>query len=358
MAKFEVDADYRLFADQLEGLLQRHEANIDPDEDLLIRQRRQLRNLIELEVEFRRVLLEHRWGPATYRKFMEYILDDKKNILAARPFFRERHETFTSKISKAFKTRSDKDLYSLNTNWTFVKWVLNLHKWPKNGKVAEIARAISCQRTELLEQNIPLALSQSRLFWNSVPRSHLSYMDIVQIHCMSFMLAIDKFVAPKGEMTEEENLKRFKSFRAVVIGIMMRDRVNAYSETMLHYWPGDRAKLYAANKIARRHQNSGGTDLEAVAEECNKILDPKNQTTSEELGALMAGGSPVTLNVLAKDKDGTQDNGDQPVWLPIAPEDQPDNQFEQQELVAKLVETANSLGLREQKLLRLKGIKL
>lgn len=54
-------------------------------------------------------------------------------------------------------------------------------------------------------------------------------MDIVQIHCQALLLSIDKFCPPnEKEMTEQEALDAYQSFRAVAIGIMRRDRVNHY----------------------------------------------------------------------------------------------------------------------------------
>lgn len=225
-----MDNTFKNFCSNLEGLLAAHEASQDPEEELLPRQRKQLRNLINLEAQFRDALIRHRWGLNVYRDFVTYIVETRANILAARPFFRERSKVFTASISPALKERNDKTLYKYRINWSFVEWVVKARKWRPGSPILALANQIRKQRIEIVEQNLPLAISQARQFWNATPPSHLSYMDIVQIQCQGMLLAVDKFVPPNDKrMSEKESLARYRTFRAVAIGIMTRDRVNAYS---------------------------------------------------------------------------------------------------------------------------------
>jgi DNA-directed RNA polymerase specialized sigma subunit len=347
--KFTSDTHYRKFAKDLEALLGTYAPA--QGQELLARQRGQLRALIQAEKEFRETLISHHWGRGVYRDFVGYIRDTKRSILSARPFFRERSDVFNAHLSPAFKTRKDKVLYKYRANWNFVKWVLQARKWPKGGKIATIARRISGARQEILQQNLPLALSQARIFWNSTPKSHLSYMDIVQIQCQGLLLAIDKFVPPADkEMTDEVSLAAWKKFRAVGIGYMTRDRINAYSETLLHFYPPDRIKMYRANRALR--SQVGDIDFETVAQAVNKDLGQSVlKTTGTEISSLVAAGSTVSGDTsLDPEGDGvlTRQADDE--------SRRPDVMAEKRDCHRALVGSIGRLDMREKKLLQLRGI--
>lgn len=351
MAKIEIDKHFKLFANNLEQALIKYEAV--PEEELLAHQREQIRKLVALETKLREILITHPWGPGVYKDFIKHICDKRKNILAARPFFRERQGVFTRHISVALKNRNDKALYRYRFNWSFVDYVLNARKWPEGGKVATVAREIAAVRQELLEQNLPLAISQARIFWANTPKSHLSYMDIVQIQCQALLLAIDKFVPPNDKrMSEKASLAAFRIFRAVAIGIMRRDRVNAYSETLIHFYPKDKAIIYRALKALRKVV--GEVDHEKLAKDVNRELDnEKIKTTGKEVAGLIAGASTVSAD-FSPDPDGD-------TIIDTYPEDQenrPDTMMEDQQAMSAMRVAADDLSLLDKKLLRLKGIRV
>ncbi len=345
-----MDNTFKNFCSNLEGLLAAHEASQDPEEELLPRQRKQLRNLIDLEAQFRDALIRHRWGLNVYRDFVTYIVETRANILAARPFFRERSKVFTASISPALKERNDKTLYKYRINWSFVEWVVKARKWRPGSPILALANQIRKQRIEIVEQNLPLAISQARQFWNATPPSHLSYMDIVQIQCQGMLLAVDKFVPPNDKrMSERESLARYRTFRAVAIGIMTRDRVNAYSETLLHFYPKDRLRMYAANKLLRR--KTGEVDYGELADNVNKHLqDAKVTTTSNEIQDLLAAGSTVSA-------DYSPDPEGESVADSYADTTNTEENLEMDQAIGAMVDKISGLDLLEQKLLRLKGIR-
>ena len=346
MARFETDSHFRKFCQNLEGVLSRH-----PETgDLLVRQREQLRRLVGLETEFRAALIRDARGQGVYRDFVRFIRD--RNILAARPYFRERHEVFTRYISPALKERNDKRLYRFRFNWSFVEWMLRSRRWAPGSRISKLARQIAATRTEILEQNLPLAISQARIFWGNTPKSHLSYMDIVQIQCQGLLLAIDKFVPPKdARLSDRVSLAGFRKFRAVAIGIMMRDRINAYSETLVHFFPKDRMKQYQANKALRRQV--GEIDYEALALHVNTALkDSKVRTTSSEIQALVAAGSTVSADY------SIEPDGETVLDLQAAdPETRPDAIFEEREALDRMRAEIPGLALIERKVLGLHGVR-
>jgi hypothetical protein len=351
MAKLEIDNHFKIFAGNLEQAMSKYDTV--SDKGRLAHQRGQIRELVLLETELRETLITHPWGPGVYRDFVKFICDKRKNILAARPYFRERQEVFTRYISSALKKRNDKSLYRFRFNWSLVEFILHARKWHPNSKVAVLARRIAALRSEILEQNLPLAISQARIFWANTPKSHLSYMDIVQIQCQALLLAIDKFVPPNDKrMSDKASLLAFRNFRAVAIGIMARDRVNAYSETLVHFYPKDKAKIYRALKALRRQV--GDVDYEKLAKQINEELDDdKCRTDAPEIASLIAAGSTVSA-------DYNPDPEGETVVESFAAEDsnRPDQMFEDEQARRVMQFAISELSLFDQKLLRMKGVAL
>jgi hypothetical protein len=349
MAFFEDESHFRVFASNLEAAIKRYEAL--PEETLIVRQRRQLKLLISLESKLRKTLIKHPWGPSVYKSFMDLILNRKRNILAARPYFRERQAIFASQISKALKRKSDKGLYRFKFNYSFVLFIMACHKWPAGGKIAQLAKQIHDIRMEIMEMNLPLAISQARVFWSNTPRSHLSYMDLVQIHCGGLLVAIDKFVPPDTrQMTEQEELEAYRKFRAVAIGRMIGDRIEQYSETLIHYFPVDKRKIYRANK-AKRHFREG-IDFEKVSEIVNEgVEDPAHHTNPQEIAELLASASCVSGDVsLDPEGETTLDRYEADA------ETRPDLQVDEMNAIFMVREKYKDLPLIERKYLRMKGI--
>lgn len=317
------------------------------EEDITERQKRQVETLVDLEDQFRQALIKHPAGNASYKAFVKHIVHEKRNILAARPFFRERQEVFTRDISKALKEGAEMALYPYSFNWRFVHFVLKSRNWGKTTKVSKLAQQIAKARTELIEMNMPLAISRSRIFFKKTQRSHLDYMDFVQIAAEGLMSAVDKFCLPYSPV-----------FRSVAIGRMVGDFIEQYSETHIHFYPTDKRKIYRANKAAHRLDSGGnGIDFDLLAEIVNKDADASQHTTPHEIANLMAASSCVSADApLASSGDTDAAN-----WLErfnAAPEQQPDALFEEAEALDVALAAAKQLGVIERKLLRLRGIEV
>lgn len=340
---------FKVFTKALEQRLQLAPDHLT-EEDLARHQRAQIRALVAKETEFRKALLAHKSGPKVYQEFVELIRTEKGNILSARPYFRERQEVFTQHISVALKKSSATGLYKFRVNWSFIAWVLGRRKW--RGEIARIAKEVEALRNELLEENLPLAISQARAFFASTPRSHLSFMDVVQIQCQGLLLAIDKFCPPNEKgMSEADSLDAYRSFRAVAIGIMRRDRVNDYSQTLVHYYPVDRQKIYWANKMLRRFVDE--PDYEVIAKEINQNVKPEHHTSAEEVADLLATATVVSADYAA------EPDGDTVVESAVGDDSfRPDVIAEEQDAHGELLFAITKLGLLDRKLLALKGIKL
>lgn len=342
---------FKVFASNLEEALKKYE-NQHLDISLLEKQRIQIKTLITLENKFRKELISTPKGRDVFQLFVDYIKNEKKNILAARPFFRERQTVFTAHISNCLKSGKIAPLYKFRVNYNFIDFAIKSKDWGKNNVLHKYFKQIKELRIELMEQNMPLAISQAKIFYGNTPKSHLTWMDLVQIHAAGLLVAIDKFVPPSTKgMTNEESLQAYRKFRAVAIGRMISDRLEEYSDTMVHFYPGDRKILYRANKLVRGLFRGMDIDFEKLAEAVNKDIEiPSQRTNPEELASLLAGASTVSGDATAINED----------WESIFDRYVDVKDF-QESVEANDAQSAMSIAvskltLFEQKLLKLKGV--
>lgn len=338
------DSHFRNFAGTLEKAIEKY-GDLS-EETLLDRQRRQMETLVALEIEFREAVITHPLGVRIFDDFISYICDERKNILAARPFFRERQAIFTEEISKALKARDAVTLCRFHINFQFVQFALRRYSWPEYSSVVKIAKQISDLRIELVELNMPLAISRARIFWSRTPRSQLAYMDLIQIACEGLMSAIDKFVPPFSQV-----------FRAVIIGRISGNHIESYSETLLHFFPIDRRKIYRANKLMSKFI-AEHMDFDKLAEAINKDADDTHRTNASEIADLLAAASCVSTDSVGP--PGADSDAEVPsVNRFAAPSScQPDVQFERYEAISKMEQAIQMLSAVERKLLKMKGVTL
>lgn len=314
-------------------------------EDRTERQKAQVERLVDLEGQFRQALCNHPWGPDTYRRFISYILDERRNILAARPYFRERQKpTFAEKISPTLRARDWRGLMEFSINYVFVRFVLGCRDWERfnhSRKLIRLAGEIAEAREVLIHENTPLAINRARKFWTRVPRSHLEYMDLVQIAVEGLCNAIDKFVPPYTPV-----------IRSVMIGRMTGNFIEEYSQPMVHFYPSDKRLIYRANKAGRKIEKG---DWEKLAEAVNDGLDENIATTPSEIQLLMAAASHVSADAtVGQDED---DAAPAPLTTKAAPaKDRPDYLVEEIDARRALYTAIEELPIFEQKLLVMKGV--
>ena len=172
-------AHFKSFAHSLELEIAKYGTK---KEDLFNSQRSLFERLVCLEDDFRQTLLDSPHCDETYKAFISHICEDKRNLLAARPYYRERQTFFTSNIVGSFKTNDHLALQQFHGNYQFILFVMSCRKWPKNCKLASIAKAIKDLRTELITTNMPLAISRARIFYSRTPKSAMEYLDLIQTH--------------------------------------------------------------------------------------------------------------------------------------------------------------------------------
>lgn len=335
------DPHFRYFASSLKRARERF-AQPD-DETFLAAQKRQVETLVHLERQFKRALIGHAYGSGVYKAFIAHICDERRNILDARPFFRERQSVFTKRISAALRKRNARKLQRFSFNYRFVRFALAARKWHPGSIMVKLGEQIRAIREELITVNMPLAISRARIFFARTPKAHLSYMDLIQIAAEGLMSGIDKFVPPFS-----------KAFRSVAIGRMTGNFIEHYSETAIHFYPVDKRKIYRANKLVGR--TPGAVDFEDLAAKVNEgVEEPGHKTTPAEIADLMAAASVVSTD--AQPPSGDDEDAPRPSDRFAAPaETQPDVQVERADALRSLAQALPKLSVFDRKLLRLRGV--
>lgn len=344
MAKFRYDSHFKHFSIALQELILGYGIE---DQDFTKAQKAQVENLIKLERKFKKILQADTRGHLVYKRFIDFIWqsgkDSRRNTLAARPYFRERQGVFSKGISPAIQNKKFKRLYKFDVNFPFIVFALDSVPWGNNSKIRKAAAEVHMARKGIIEKNMPLAISRARIFRHKTPESHLTYMDLVQISMEGLINAVDKFVLPYTPV-----------FRSVIIGRIVGDLIENYSDKMLHFFPEDRRKIYRANKALKGQKDIG---FENLAEAVNQGTALNNPTNSAEIQSLMSASSHFSLDVPVSQSPISSENETTLSDLVPAEEDtRPDIIVENNQLNDALRIAYNYLDNIELKYLKMRGI--
>lgn len=307
-------------------------------------QQQQVEELVASERLFHETILSYRISTEIYKRFIQLVRITNKNILSARPYFRESSETFSAEITPALKDKNPEALKKFNINYHFVKFCKDhwIGIWPKKAEL--IYQRVKKARTILIENNMPLAINRAKIFYNKTPKGHLSFMDMIEVSSMGLAAGIDKYV---GEYK--------KNYLGVAIGRIVGNLIDAYSETVMHFYPSDRRVLYRANSIRGRQ---GITDIKELTEAVNKSFAadlaegktaPKPVTVTE-LAYLMAAAS-----LISSDSNMGEEGFGVYSYTPDSAENAEERLGKRQEL-DQVARYARSLPVLHQKVLKLKGV--
>lgn len=332
---------FRTFATSLERELKKY-SDMTPKE-LEALQKLQVEGLVALERQWRAAVVKHRYGCRVYEAFVDHIVQERRNILAARPYFRERQPVFMQGVAPAIRKRAWRQLAKYDVNWSFISFCMKAAQWHARSPVTLLANQIKELRQQLVLANTPLAISRARIFWSRTQKSHLSFMELVNIAVDGLHSAVDKYCLPYS-----------KVFCSVIIGRVVGNCIEAYSETMLHFYPSDRRKIYRAHKIMR---GKADIDPKVLEEVVNHDVPQSQLATAEEIQALVIAASTVSTDSKPPSQSDDAEPKNDAISGRAAPDDtRPDVRFEAAEAVSKMLQAAKKLPLLEKKFLRLKGI--
>lgn len=332
------DSFYKLAAEVTRALERNKDGTI---------QQEQVEELLDAERKFKMTILAYRQAGEVYKKFLQRVCITNKNILSARPYFRETAVTFSRKITPAIKAADIATLQTFDINYQFIKFIKESWLGPFPKRAQQLFERVHVARTKLIENNMPLAINRAKLFYRKVPKSHLTLMDMIEICAMGLAAGIDKWCGKYSPV-----------FRSVCIGRMVGNMIDSYSETTLHFYPSDKRILYKANSIRGRQ---GITDIKELTKAVNASfaqdeLDgktiPKKNITVSELASLMSAASTVSADATVNDEGFGVYH--------FTPDSAPniEEALIQQETLQQVLGVAKGLSVLERKVLRLKGIKI
>lgn len=310
-------------------------------------QKEQVEELLDAEKKFKETIIKYRQATEVYKKFLQRICIQNKNILSARPYFREIATSFSKNITPAIKTQDIEKLKTFDINYQFIKFIRDswLGPFPKRAEV--LYQRVHTARTILIENNMPLAINRAKLFYRKTPKSHLTLMDFISICGMGLAAGIDKWCGTYSPV-----------FRSVCIGRMVGNMIDSYSETTLHFYPSDKRILYKAHTIRARQKIDDPTELtRAVNESFRKDAEegksvPKEKVTVSQLSALMHAASTVSADATVNEEgfgvyQFTEDATENIEEAYIAKESR-----------MQMIEAIKKLPLLHRKVLQLKGLRI
>jgi DNA-directed RNA polymerase specialized sigma subunit len=275
--------NFKIFVEEMNQVLDSNEVEDGRNQKQL------LEELFKLETEFRDILVASPEGPHIYRKFIDFIITEKGNILSARVYFRERQDTFSSNISSAFQNNRHSQLFKFGINYLFAKWVCDRYVMSK--KLRDLLKEIIRVRKTLCENNLPLAINRAKIFWSKVPASNLEYMDIIQNAAEGLINAIDKFVPPYKTV-----------FKSVAIGRMSLNILTDHNATLVKFSPRDRRILYRANNARTKAKLTDMNDILAY------VNESFHNITREKLEAILNSASGAVRTIVNDENEDEQES--------------------------------------------------
>lgn len=338
MAAFEQDDHFELYTALLTSKLGKLK-----NRNSILQQKEKVERLVALETEFREALKLHPAKSEVMAAFVHLVRKEHRKILLAQPYFRERSEVFNENISDMFFRNSGDEMLNFHLNGFFVQWyLLKFRQKHEPHPMFAVADELMKQRADIIETNLPLAISRARLFWKKTQRSHLSYMDIMQTASEGLINAVDKYVLPFGV-----------SFRSVICGRITGDLISAYSRPVISFAPKDAKRLYHANKSIRF-----ASSPEDLVERMNVNLPDNCKTNPDEIRVLMNAASHCSINSPMNSNEGTEAPRQKDSYANHLKADdsvRPDIQAEQNDMQAKLLVMVTQLPVLARKVLAMRG---
>jgi len=345
------DSFYRL-ANSVAQALERNDA-VGDSKKLMALQKKQVETLMKLEDQFKKSILKYGQAREIYKKFILMIVVENQNILSARPFFREKANTFSKRITPAIKDADIEKMQEFNVNFKFLKFVKNAWLGPLPERSAVLFEKIERSRQELIENNLPLAINEAKKFHRKVPENHVSLMDLIAAASEGLASGVDKWCGPYS-----------KVFRSVCIGRMKGNMVDLYSETTIHFYPTDKRILYKANTIRFREDTKSIKDLaEAInrsfaQDEIDGKKGSKERVTEGQLNNLLNAATTFSADSKQSDSEGGEEVRETSI-LDLTPDD---GNFEEDlikmEILNKARMIATEMDILTRKILIMKGLEV
>jgi len=306
-------------------------------------QKEQVELLTSLEDKFRKNIIKTAQAKEAYKKFILMIVVEHKNLLLAKPYFRERSGVFNEKISPAIRTGNIHELQKYRANYLLIKFIKDNWRGAMPERAEKLLGKIEQARKVLIENNMPLAINRAKLFFRKTPENHLSLIDLIGICSIGLISGIDKWCGPYS-----------KVFRSTCIGYMTGSMIEHYSKTQVHMYPSDKAMLYRANSMRHRMRVDDIKTLSYLLQK--EFPDQSDKASVEYLSELLG-----TTSVASAEAPLDTDKSNKKVFLKDYIQDNKadvEESFIENDAMHKMLSMAKELPVINQKVLRLKGVKL
>lgn len=308
-------------------------------------QKDDLENLIKAEKHFIETLKKSERSQKVFSDFIHFIRLENGNILSARPYLRESSKSFSKYVTPHLKIPNPDALADRNFNILFAKWVKERWRGSFPRDLEAAYQEIETIRTRLIEDNMPLAINQAKIFFRKVPLSSVEFNDMIGWCAAGLASGIDKWARDEWD----------KVFRTVCLGRMKGNLIDAYSKTMIHFYPQDQRILYKANALRFRLKIEDFDELAAAVnksfkEDAKEGVKPIGmEITGSQLMLLMSASSHVGAETSAT-TDETYT-----VYNTTPDEESLEDTIVHNDLMNKTKKATKALPIIQRKIVRLKG---
>ena len=336
------DKSFYLLAEEVTKIL-------DKNSTFKITQKEEVEKLMAMEEDFREEIGRFSQSYDVYSRFVMMIVGENRSILSARPYFRARAKTFSASITPCIKNGDIDGLKKFHINMMMIEFIKNTWKGKMSPRAESLYSKIKLHRNRLIENNIPLAIYQAKIFFKKTPQAHLEMMDMISLCAAGLASAVDKWC---GEYRTV--------FRSSCIGRMKGNLIDEYSDTMLHFYPNDRKILYKANAIRYREKIE---DVEKLAEAVSKAFaeDEMEKPIEKRKKALKVTPAELRLllwasSMMSADTSATDDESYNVYNTTSDTSSDVEDKLIVNETLVKASEVAKDLSVIQRKVLKMKGL--
>jgi DNA-directed RNA polymerase specialized sigma subunit len=315
-------------------------------------QKAQVELVTSLERKFKFYIQKYKKCHNIYLKFIHFIIHENRNILSARPYFREIADEFSAKVTPAIRENNIQELMKFDINFQFINFIAKHWNGAFPSKAQRYYVEFLKARQILIENNIPLAINRAKLFYRKTPRSHLSLLDLIDICIAGLISGTDKYAGPYT-----------KVWRSVCIGRMVGNMIEEYSKTFLRLYPTDKKILYRANSLRFRLKLEN--NITELTKAVNKSFEqdridgkktPKLPISEVYLRNLLNGVGYISAD--SKTKSTEESEGISIYDYTPHPQEDVEAQVIKKDLLNKVIRAAQDLEIIEKKIIMLKGVDL
>ncbi len=239
--------------------------------------------LIQLESYWKQILLSTAHGLKIYAQFIDFIVNERKNILDARPYFRLRQSVFLKNVNPYIRSNKPEKLTKHRVNYMFINWANERYKGPHLKTLKELETKICATRSDFLTRNFPLILNRIKKILHEYPNIG-NVQDLVNIASSASMNAIDKYVPVTNKRTKEE--KYSPVMLSSIIARLHAAIMSHFSNQQIHYYPKDKKMLMEINKLRKQNMTDAQIcdKLDISEGELSRLFSGFFTTSLDEIG--------------------------------------------------------------------------